>query len=141
MGVTLAEIERLRAENEETDGSLTAAYLLGSHKKEQEMAARIKELEDALVEERAMRISSIPSNWWNEGKQVKDYFRHIARERLQAEGKIGQGTVAPQCWQVTEERKEALSHALDYINATDLPIGELSGAERLVLRVMLTEAE
>ena len=43
-GEMIAEIERLRAENEEAQESLTAAYLLGSHKKAQEMAARIKSL-------------------------------------------------------------------------------------------------
>lgn len=43
-GEMIAEIERLRAENEEALESLTAAYLLGSHKKAQEMAARIKSL-------------------------------------------------------------------------------------------------
>ena len=40
----LAEIERLRAETEEAQESLTAAYLLGSHKKAQEMAALTKSL-------------------------------------------------------------------------------------------------
>jgi len=40
----VSEIKRLRAENEEAQESLTAAYLLGSHKKAQEMAARIKSL-------------------------------------------------------------------------------------------------
>ncbi|MFA7221163.1 MAG: hypothetical protein WC119_11760, partial [Synergistaceae bacterium] len=38
-----AEIERLRAENEEALESLTAAYLLGRHEKAQEVAARPKE--------------------------------------------------------------------------------------------------
>jgi len=45
----IAEIERLRAENEELQESLTEAYLLGSHKKAKELAPRIKELE-SLVE-------------------------------------------------------------------------------------------
>ena len=39
----LAEIARLRAENEEALESLTAAYLLGRHEKAQEVAARPKE--------------------------------------------------------------------------------------------------
>jgi len=55
-GEMIAEIERLRAETEEAQESLTAAYLLGSHKKAQEMAARIQELEDALVEGGELRI-------------------------------------------------------------------------------------
>ena len=43
----LDEIERLRAENEEALEYLTAAYPLGRHEKAQEVAARIKELEEA----------------------------------------------------------------------------------------------
>ncbi len=46
----VAEIERLQEENKELDESLTAAYLLGSHTREQKMAARIKEL-DKIIED------------------------------------------------------------------------------------------
>ena len=46
-GEMIAEIERLRAENEEALEYLTAAYPLGRHEKAQEVAARIKELKDA----------------------------------------------------------------------------------------------
>ena len=42
-GEMIAEIERLRAENEEAQESLTAAYLLGRHEKAREVAAWPKE--------------------------------------------------------------------------------------------------
>jgi len=49
----VAEIERLRAENEEAQESLTAAYMLGSHEKAHEQAAHISELEVEIAELKA----------------------------------------------------------------------------------------
>lgn len=57
----VAEIERLRAENEEAQESLTAAYLLGSHEKAHEQAAKIKELE-ADVLQKSLLCDSIAEN-------------------------------------------------------------------------------
>jgi len=39
---------------------------------------------------------------------------------------------------LTEEQRVALVHAIDYINETDLPVGELDGFDREVLRNMVT---
>jgi len=49
----IAEIERPRAENEEAQESLTAAYMLGSHEKAHEQAAHISELEVEIAELKA----------------------------------------------------------------------------------------
>ena len=39
---------------------------------------------------------------------------------------------------LTEEQRVALVHAIDYINETDLPVGELDGFDREALRNMVT---
>ncbi|MDD4485060.1 MAG: hypothetical protein PHD55_11940, partial [Methanoregula sp.] len=39
---------------------------------------------------------------------------------------------------LTEEQRGALARAIDYINETDLPVGELDGFDREVLRSMVT---
>ena len=41
---------------------------------------------------------------------------------------------------LTEEQRRALARAIDYINETDLPVGELDGFDREVLRNMVTTA-
>lgn len=41
---------------------------------------------------------------------------------------------------LTEEQRGALTRAIDYINETDLPVGELDGFDREVLRNMVTTA-
>ncbi|MFA5458203.1 MAG: hypothetical protein WC261_11305 [Synergistaceae bacterium] len=41
---------------------------------------------------------------------------------------------------LTEEQRGALARAIDYINETDLPVGELDGFDREVLRSMVTTA-
>ena len=41
---------------------------------------------------------------------------------------------------LTEEQRGALARAIDYINETDLPVGELDGFDREVLRNMVTTA-
>lgn len=94
-GEMIAEIERLRAENEEALESLTAAYLLGRHEKAQEK-----------------------------------------------EGKIGPDA-KPRVWQITEERKAALWHAIKVLKENDImeePEEHLWDEEVTVLQAMLTEA-
>ena len=240
-GEMIAEIERLRAENEEAQESLTAAYLLGSHKKAQEMAARIKslkkeirrlkheskveqeltnsyikrlhdaearikelgssldeaealtkqnaelmngylrriaELEDALVEGLTnflhYRASCYdPARRCPYAKECDDcstwdacghveMFRSEARRQLQAEGKIGPdaneshlrpyevvaadlaGRLAEdrrKSWQITEERKAAIWHAVAVLKENDPDDEHLWDEEIAVLRAMLREAE
>lgn len=208
--MTLTEEQR-GAETEEAQESLTAAYLLGSHKKAQEMAARIKELEadleqaeiciqarldvidqqaariqelggmlsirteeleiahscarseremhekelvvfarkiaeleDALVEERARydyvqtfvrAHKEIPSDLWKS-------WHALASDQLKAEGKIGPDA-KPRVWQITEERKAALWHAIKVLKENDImeePEEHLWDEEVTVLQAMLTEA-
>ena len=94
---------------------------------EKELAAfarRIKELEDALVEERARVITSHPLT------HVIDEDRTEASMQLQAEGKIGPDAetgnrdhvVGPdqmvpngKVWQITEERKAAIDRGLQFL--------------------------
>jgi len=223
-GEMIAEIERLRAENEEALESLTAAYLLGRHEKAQEVAAhiseleveiaelkadleqseiciqarldvidqqaariqelggmlsirteeleiahscarseremhekelvvfarKIAELEDALVEERARydyvqtfvrAHKEIPSD-------LRKSWHALASDQLKAEGKIGSSDhssdVTKKVWQITEERKAALWHAIKVLKENDImeePEEHLWDEEVTVLQAMLTEAE
>ncbi len=83
----LAEIERLRAETEEAQESLTAAYLLGSHKKAQEMAARIKELE-ADLEQAEICIQARLDVIDQQAARIKSLKKEI--RRLKHESKVEQ---------------------------------------------------
>jgi hypothetical protein len=42
---------------------------------------------------------------------------------------------------LTEEQRGALARAIDYINDTDLPVGELDGFDREVLRAMIDSSD
>ena len=42
---------------------------------------------------------------------------------------------------LTEEQRGALAHAINYIDETDLPVGELDGFDREVLRVMIDSSD
>lgn len=46
---------------------------------------QIAALKEIAIEQKAMRICTIPANWWNEGEQVKKYFRASARRQLAEE--------------------------------------------------------
>lgn len=83
----IAEIERLRAETEEAQESLTAAYLLGSHKKAQEMAARIKELE-ADLEQAEICIQARLDVIDQQAARIKSLKKEI--RRLKHESKVEQ---------------------------------------------------
>ena len=47
--------------------------------------AQVAALQEIAIEQKAMRICTIPANWWNEGEQVKEYFRASARRQLAKE--------------------------------------------------------
>lgn len=49
------------------------------------MQKQIAALQKIAIEQKAMRICIIPANWWNEGEQVKEYFRASARRQLAKE--------------------------------------------------------
>ena len=161
----LAEIERLRAETEEAQESLTAAYLLGSHKKAQEMAARIKSLKKEI--RRLKHESKVEQEFTNSYiKRLHDAEARIkeledAHKRSGAKyakiinelrssvyanipgldvGKIGPDA-KPRVWQITEERKAAIWHAVAVLKENDPDDEHLWDEEIAVLRAMLREAE
>ena len=166
----LAEIERLRADNaglskavisiqEERD--LAQAEFRAYHKAWEEQAARVQELEEVLVEMVATNPCNIPTlcdmvhdelmcplldgncDFWK-GCPQKNELRKAARKQLQAEGKIGPDADAkPHCWQITEERKEAIRDAEIALRDAVLDSNDPHcwDAETAVLRAMLEEAE
>ena len=132
LGSSLDEAEALTKKNAE----LMNGYL-----------RRIAELEDALVEgltnflhyrascyDPARRCPYAKEcddcSTWDACGHVEK-FRSEARQRLQADGKIGPGA-RPPCWQITEERMRAITWAEEM--AGDCNVGD-------VLRAMLEEGE
>jgi len=144
LGSSLDEAEALTKQNAE----LMNGYL-----------RRIAELEDALVEGLTnflhYRASCYdPARRCPYAKECDDcstwdacghveMFRSEARRQLQAEGKIGPDA-KPRVWQITEERKAALWHAIKVLKENDImeePEEHLWDEEVTVLQAMLTEAE
>jgi hypothetical protein len=167
-GEMIAEIERLRAENEEAQESLTAAYMLGSHEKAHEQAAHISELEVEIAElkadleqseiciqarldvidQQAARIKELEDAHKRSGKKYAKIINEL-RSSVYANipgldvGKIGPDA-KPRVWQITEERKAALWHAIKVLKENDImeePEEHLWDEEVTVLQAMLTEAE
>ena len=123
--------------------------------------ARIAELEDALVEERArgnhygisyeevVQPDGEIERWIIDGEKdlpkfCLDRVRAEARRQLKEEGKIGPDAAKPRSWQITEERKAALWHAIKVLKENDImeePEEHLWDEEVTVLQAMLTEAE
>lgn len=104
-------------------------------------AIQIKELENALVEERARVITSHPLT------HVIDEDRTEASMQLQAEGKIGNGDHIAEtdqmvpCWQITEERIGLLEYCLEtLLDAPDIEEIPGPGHSIEMLRAMLKEA-
>ncbi len=74
---SLAEAEALIRKNAELmNGYLTRIA---------DLEAQVAALQEIAIEQKAMRICTIPANWWNEGEQVKEYFRASARRQLAKE--------------------------------------------------------
>ena len=185
--LAIAEIERLRAEISEQKGMIWKTQQV---KKEQ--AAQIKELEDALAEERAKVIMLIEKlqlvandpDWQSKGLE-HDFDWYLAESKKQIEsgepedqrcrrlgepngwtdpeGKIGPddskkishlrpyevvaadlaGMLA-KSWQITDERVEALWHAIKVLKENDImeePEEHLWDEEVTVLQAMLTKAD
>ena len=141
LGSSLDEAEALTKQNAE----LMNGYL-----------RRIAELEDALVEgltnflhyrascyDPARRCPYAKEcddcSTWDACGHVEK-FRSEARRQLQAEGKIGPDA-KPRVWQITEERKAAIWHAVAVLKENDPDDEHLWDEEIAVLRAMLREAE
>ncbi|MFA5408594.1 MAG: hypothetical protein WC343_07455 [Bacilli bacterium] len=145
-----AEIERLRADLEQSEICIRARLDVID-----QQAARIAELEKWLKKERSARLleksGSILLAYLKENEIDFDkFFDGKALEQLQAEGKIGSSDhssdVTKKVWQITEERKAALSAMSSLRTDVDCPQCDAwlhfsDIAEHApVLRAMLTEA-
>ena len=154
-------VEQQAARLKELESSLDEAEALTKKNADLMNAylARIAELEDALVEGLTnflhYRASCYdPARRCPYAKECDDcstwdacghveMFRSEARRQLQAEGKIGPDA-KPRVWQITEERKAALWHAIKVLKENDImeePEEHLWDEEVTVLQAMLTEAE
>ena len=131
----IAEIERLLADLEQSERCIEARLDVID-----QQAAQIKELEAQVI------------NWTETAREYatnSDYWQDRARK---AEGKIsiGDHIVGPDqmvpngdVWQITEERKAALWHAIKVLKENDImeePEEHLWDEEVTVLQAMLTEA-
>ena len=79
-----------------------------------QQAAKIRELEDALVEYLAADIAYAAGVLWSRLGPRKEEYRERARQQLQAEGKIGPDA-KPRSWQITDERKAAIDRGLQFL--------------------------
>ncbi|WP_333642015.1 hypothetical protein [Mesotoga prima] len=107
----------------------------------EEQAARIQELEEALVENLATDIAYDDRLLWSRlDGQRQDEYREKARQQLQAEGKIGTGA-RPPCWQITEDRVTAIDQGLRFLEWSNAKTGHVETKKRIaILKTMLEEA-
>ena len=127
----LAEIERLRAEMDNYGDDFVCQM--------KSKDARIKELEDAHKRSGAKYakiINELRSSVYANIPGLKKQWDEILN--APANGKIGPDADAkPHCWQITEERKDALRDAAETL--ADRSLGDWETID--VLNVMLTEAD
>ena len=107
----------------------------------EEQAARIQELEEALVENLAADIAYDDRLLWSRlDGQRQDEYREKARQQLQAGGKIGTGA-RPPCWQITEDRVTAIDQGLRFLEWSNAKTGHVETKKRIaILKTMLEEA-
>ena len=141
------EIAELKADLEQSERVIEARLDVID-----QQAARIKEHEDALVEELARgdyfdESQECEGYWWdrkNTSDCTQNDYRRNARLKLQAKGKIGPDADAkPRVWQITEERVEALQDAVNRYDVYDRCLVTHDRKVHVlgVLRAMLTEAD
>ena len=154
---SLAEIERLRSREAGLEDRLV--WQIKNFVKErddevQKQAARIKALEEALVEAKAAikfcldegdededygPMHDLPE-WRELPEKDKDAFRNWCRKQLQEEGKIGPDA-KPRSWQITEERVGLLEYCLEsLLDAPDIDESPGPCHSIEMLRAMLQEA-
>jgi len=112
--------------------------------------ARIKELEDALVEELARgdyfdESQECEGYWWdrkNTSDCTQNDYRRNARLKLQAKGKIGPDADAkPRVWQITGDRITAIDQGLRFLEWSNAKTGHVETKKRIaILKTMLEEA-
>ena len=113
-------------------------------------AARIKELEDALVEELARgdyfdESQECEGYWWdrkNTSDCTQNDYRRNARLKLQAKGKIGPDADAkPRVWQITGDRITAIDQGLRFLEWSNAKNGSVETKKHIAtLQTMLEEA-
>ena len=105
-----------------------------------QQAAKIRELEDALVEYLAADIAYAAGVLWSRLGPRKEEYRERARQQLQAGGKIGTGA-RPPCWQITEDRVTAIDQGLRFLEWSNAKTGHVETKKRIaILKTMLEEA-
>jgi len=107
----------------------------------EQQAARIQELEEALVENLAADIAYDDRLLWSRlDGQRQDEYREKARQQLQAGGKIGTGA-RPPCWQITEDRITAIDQGLRFLEWSNAKTGHVETKKHIaILKTMLEEA-
>ena len=105
-----------------------------------QQAAKIRELEDALVEYLAADIAYAAGVLWSRLGPRKEEYRERARQQLQAGGKIGTGA-RPPCWQITEDRVTAIDQGLRFLEWSNAINGSVETKKHIAtLQTMLEEA-
>jgi hypothetical protein len=110
-------------------------------------AARIKELENALVKELAKRRHPRAFPERISGSiddavivRAQDEARDEDRQQLIAEGKIGPDA-KPRVWQITEDRVTAIDQGLRFLEWSNAKTGNVETKKRIaILKTMLEEA-
>lgn len=104
--------------------------------------ARIKELEDAIVEELATDIAYEDRVLWSRlDRQKQEEYREKARQQLQADGKIGPDATKPRSWQITGDRIAAIDQGLRFLEWSNARNGNVETKKRIAtLKTMLKEA-
>ena len=167
-GEMIAEIERLRAENEDLskavidiqeERDLAQAEFRSYHRAWEEQAARVQELEEVLVEMVATNPCNIPTlcdvvhdelmcpaldgncDFWK-GCPQKNELREAARKQLQAEGKIGNGDHIAETDQMIPNGKVwQITEERKETLRRALEEYKIFPNDQAVLRAMLREAE
>ena len=160
-----SEIERLRAALAESEKVVehkgkSATHWYDEHLRAQtdltqskrvidQQAARIKELEDALVEELARgdyfdESQECEGYWWdrkNTSDCTQNDYRRNARLKLQAKGKIGPDADAkPRVWQITGDRITAIDQGLRFLEWSNAKNGSVETKKHIAtLQTMLEE--
>jgi hypothetical protein len=159
------EIAELKADLEQSERVIEARLDVID-----QQAVRIKELEDALVEELARgdyfdESQECEGYWWdrkNTSDCTQNDYRRNARLKLQAKGKIGPdaskshlrpyevvaadlaGRLAEnrrKSWQITEDRVTAIDQGLRFLEWSNAKTGNVETKKRIaILKTMLEEA-
>ena len=153
----IGEIERLRAENLELQVAVFGPDGIRAHQAciIADQAARISELEieiaelkadleqsERVIDQQAAKIKELEAQLTITNVALENATRKPNVVYITGTGELGPDADAkPQSWQITEERKAAIWHAVAVLKENDPDDEHLWDEEIAVLRAMLTEAE